>query len=417
MKRYLIFLFLLSGLLWAQEYTLDQLIQTGLKNSTTIKTKAIQTDNAKSSLRSAYYDMLPEADVSLSSSTSKGDITSKSGKLSIYKSLSLNEPTVFNLKQSMYDNKSASLNFDQAQKQFVFDILAAYLDVLSATKEVDIQKANVALQERIFTDTQIQYQQGRKSAFDLNQADINRINSKITLQNSLNNLSNLRQDLFTLLLIKDDGYPFSEPDISLPVVDTVNTTIAPLGDQVNPLMIRMQDIQLKKDNLSLSQQKINFLPTLTAAYSYDAASIQNKPFDFSAYEDSYTISLTASYSLWNLFRHGEDYHRYKNSVKLSELELQDAKVQLKADYEKTMRNLQYMNSSYQLQVRKKGQAAENLRIAEEKYRLGLISLLDLDQAQVDDLNAKLSANSDYYSLLKTKEQLNLLLSDKILGKW
>ncbi|HNX01378.1 MAG TPA: hypothetical protein PKK33_08440, partial [Candidatus Cloacimonadota bacterium] len=82
MKRYLIFLFLLSGLLWAQEYTLDQLIQTGLKNSTTIKTKAIQTDNAKSSLRSAYYDMLPEADVSLSSSTSKGDITSKSGKLS-----------------------------------------------------------------------------------------------------------------------------------------------------------------------------------------------------------------------------------------------------------------------------------------------------------------------------------------------
>jgi outer membrane protein len=417
MKRCLLLLLLLGGLLWAQDYTLEQLIQTGLSNSTTIKAKAIQTDNAKSSLKSAYYDILPNADVSLSQTDNNGVII-KSGSLSIYKSLSLNEPTLFNLKQSMYDNKTAQLSFEQTKKQYVYDIFADYLDILAAVKTVDIHQANVSLQDRIFTDTKIQYQQGRKSAFDLNQADINRINSQIDLQNAQNNMNNLRQALFTLLVVNDQGYQFAEPELSLPMVDTLNTNIIPhLDADVSPLMVRMQELQLKKDKLSLSQQKINYLPTLTAAYSYTDRSVNNKPFDFQAYDDSYTISLTASYSLWNLFRHGEDYHRYKNSVKLAELDLQDAKVQLNANLDKLQRSLKYVNSSYRLQLRKKEQAAENLRIAEEKYRLGLINLLDLDQAQVNDLNAKLAANSDYYNLLKTKEQINLLLSNQIMGKW
>jgi outer membrane protein len=427
MKRWFILPLLLGGLLWAQQYTLDQLIQTGLSNATAIKAKAIQTDNAKSSLHSAYYDILPDADVHFSNSDAfstgapdlrdKG-ITTKSGSFTLSKSLSLNEPTVFNLKQSIYNDKSAKLDFEQTKKQYVYDVFASYLDILSAVKTVSIQEANVALQERIFTDTQIQYEQGRKSAFDLNQADINRINSQIDLQNAQNNVSNLRQALFTKLLVDDQGYPFTEEALDLPVVDTlVNAPIPPMEAKTSPLTIRMQELQIKADKLSLTQQKINYLPTITAAYNYADVSINNRPFNFKSYDDSYTLSLTASYSLWNIFRHGEEYYRYKNAVKLSELNLTDDKAQLNSNYNTLQRNLRYLTSSYHLQLRKRDQAAENLRIAEEKYRLGLISLLDLDQAQVDDLNAKLATNSDYYTLLKTKEQLNLLLSKQIIGKW
>ncbi len=414
MKRYLILLTMLGGLLWAQEYSLDQMIEAGLKNATVMKTKAIEVDNSHAAVRSALYNALPDADVSYTQSYQRNTSSSRSN-LSLSKSLALNDPSVFNYRQSKLDEKSTKLGYEQSKKQLVYDIFAAYLDILSAIKTIEIQQANVALQERIYLNTKIQCEQGRKSSYDLNQADINRINAQIDLQNAQNMLNNQRQAFFTQLMVEDKGYEFAEPILSLPIVDTLNNVITPLDKDISPLTVRLVNEQIKRDKLSLNQQKINYLPTLTASVSSE--SNLRDPANTTQLRKQYTISITASYSLWNIFRHGEDYHRYSNTLKLSEINLKDAKVQVKSNYYTIQRNLQYLTGSYHLQLRKKDQANENLRIAEEKYRLGLISLLDLDQAQVNDLNAKLSTNADYYTLLKTKEQLNLLLSKQIMGKW
>jgi outer membrane protein TolC len=62
-------------------------------------------------------------------------------------------------------------------------------------------------------------------------------------------------------------------------------------------------------------------------------------------------------------------------------------------------------------------ARKNLEKAEEQFKLGLINLLDLDKSRLDYLNAQLNYNKNYYQLFRKQEERNLLLSQKILGRW
>ena len=66
---------------------------------------------------------------------------------------------------------------------------------------------------------------------------------------------------------------------------------------------------------------------------------------------------------------------------------------------------------------KLSQSAEQIRIAEERYRLGLIELLELDKTRVDYIDADIAYNTNRYQIIQTRENLNYLLSDKLLGKW
>jgi outer membrane protein TolC len=62
-------------------------------------------------------------------------------------------------------------------------------------------------------------------------------------------------------------------------------------------------------------------------------------------------------------------------------------------------------------------AEKNLKKAEEQFKLGSISLLDLDKSKLDYQNAQLNYNNKYYQLFRKQEERNLLLSKEILGKW
>lgn len=76
-----------------------------------------------------------------------------------------------------------------------------------------------------------------------------------------------------------------------------------------------------------------------------------------------------------------------------------------------------MQKSYDLYVKRLKLAEENLQMAQEQFRLGLINLLDLDRSKIEYQNAQLSYISSHYNLMRKQEELNLLLSGKILAKW
>jgi len=56
-------------------------------------------------------------------------------------------------------------------------------------------------------------------------------------------------------------------------------------------------------------------------------------------------------------------------------------------------------------------------MAQEHFRLGMISLLDLDRSKIDFQNTQLAQIQNNYQLMKKQEEINLLISAKILGKW
>ncbi|MBN2829074.1 MAG: TolC family protein [Candidatus Cloacimonetes bacterium] len=419
MKRFTVLLLIatLAIGLFAEGYTLEQLIEEGMGNASSIRKSELNMDNANSSHNSSWLNFLPEAGVSYRKTESK-DGDSESGSLSVSKTIALNEGDYFQFRGSEIDRSIAEISFDSAKKNLVYSILEAYLNILQTQKELEIQQENLALQERMYNEISLQVNQGRKTALDLNQTEIDKIDSQIQIDNLTNTLINLRADLFSMLKLDDNGSEFT--DVNIPITPPENLP-APKelkpDNNDNPFNFKIDYLDLKKMKINEWQSKLNFLPTITVTASYGQGSVNDEVLEFKNYDESYSVQLNASYSLWNIFTHGEDYRRYKNSLKNAEIDLQDNIDEFYNQYNKYIRELGYLHKTKSLYERKASQSAENLAVANEKYTLGLIDLIELERARISNLQARISLNQNYYSILRSQEKLNQLLSAPIMNRW
>ncbi len=79
-----------------------------------------------------------------------------------------------------------------------------------------------------------------------------------------------------------------------------------------------------------------------------------------------------------------------------------------------MQYLKRMNELYSEQL---AQSREQITQAEERYRLGLIELLELDKTRTNFIETDISYNNNLYSIIAKQEEINYLLSEPLLGKW
>ncbi len=162
---------------------------------------------------------------------------------------------------------------------------------------------------------------------------------------------------------------------------------------------------------------MNFLPSISISYllSHDDP---NDIYDFGNYDrTSNTLSLNASYNIFNLLQNREQYLQSKRNHELLEMDLEITKEKDVIDLQILLSDLETIKQSQKLYADKLELAEKNLQMAQEHYKYGMISLLDLDRSKIEYQNSTISNMSKEFELLKKQEEINLFLSNKILGKW
>ena len=81
------------------------------------------------------------------------------------------------------------------------------------------------------------------------------------------------------------------------------------------------------------------------------------------------------------------------------------------------KELEYLLRLDELYSERLTQSREQIRIAEERYRLGMIQLLDLDKTRTDYISSDIEYHTNRYQIIQKQEAVNYLLSHQILGKW
>lgn len=411
MKKILLILIILPALVFAQEYTLEQLIETGLDKSYDIQSELANNKNSTSYLRSSLYGVLPSVSISAQKNKYLDDIDSEwdaNASLSISKSIFLNEPTYYNIHTSILDKKNADLSLDEKRKQIAYYIFSSFLNVLESQKILGIQKKNLELQHKIYNQVKVQYDAGEKSLLELKQSEISLIDYEIAVNEAENSLFKTRKDLFSYLNLTDEGYDFVEPEFTI--------SDEKFSFQSNNALLQKKN-SLTSSKVRMVQTMMDFLPTLTLGYSVS----HNDDNDINAYSDylrtSNTLSISASYDIFNLLEKGEAYSRSKRNLRVQKIDFEISKRDYAIELTNLQNDLKTLKRSYSLYSDKLKLAEDNLNMAQEQYRLGMISLLDMDRAKIDHQNAQLSYNNHHYNLLRKQEEINLLLSSKILGKY
>ncbi len=415
-KRFLFCMVLASTMLtaFAQEYTLDGLIEKGLEQVTAIRQQSLSHSNSKSNYYSSMLDLvLPDASLSASKTQSHGVETDNAG-FSLSKSISLDEPTWFSLEQSVINMESANYSWDAIRKSAAYEIFSRYINVLEAEKNLDILKEELKLQEKVYDQTNTLYQSNRRTLLDLKQSEISLLNSQISVRDGENQLQKTREKLFDYLNLKDEGYPLSDTTVEVTSPEDITYE--------DPLTVKVLKNNLRVQKSSLTQQWLNFFPNVTASYSYNYSyapdsNEKEDVLDFGSYHDNYTIGISASYSLYQLLEHGFVYKRAKRNMISDQLDLDDTIDSDKLELKQLKQDWQTLHDTWEIAERTRQLAEENLAMAEEKFKLGMLNLIDLDNVRIDYFNAQQTLNTKHYELLQKQEEINLLLSRDILGKW
>lgn len=386
-------------------YRLEELIELGLENSHERQAEALRLKNSKSSLTSSYLDFLPSASINVGQEYT-GD-SETSARLSLSKSLYLNDSRYFNWRRSQIDWGNAELSYTENKKTTVFEVFLRVIRVAEAQKRVDIQQRNLAIQERIMQQTELLHRLEQRSLIELKQAEIALINAQLALEDSQKQLKEAREDLFLYLNVDDEGYPIA--DIDIPLAEE-------LPGYREPVDLTVAKNNLKKTELSLTQSRLNFLPNISLNYSY-LTRTNNDIFSFDEYRDTYTISLSASYSLFNYVEHRQTHHRNRREKMLQEINIDRMKSNYEKQYEQMIRNLEREDRLYDLAERRKELSEETLELARSRFDQGVLSLIELEQAMKDYQEATIELSNRYYQRLLKQEELNLFLSYPVLGRW
>lgn len=411
----IIILIILPLICFADQYTLEELINVGLENSYDIQQEVVSKKNSSSIFRSSIYGVLPSVTAGVERLKYYDQIYEpnetdwdESGYLTLSKSFFLNEPSIYNIHTSIYGMKNAKSSLDETRKQIAYYVFASYLGVLEQQETLEIQQKNLELQNKIQQQIKVQYDTGNKSLLELKQSEVSLIDYEIAVNEAINSLSKTRKDLFSYLNIDDAGFEFVVPEFNIDLEKSEFESNNLLEQKLNSLKI---------NKLLHLQTTMNLLPTISLEYSF-VHSDQGDTNAFSDYtRDSQALILSASWNIFGLMDNLESIIRSKRNLKIQKLDY----VKSKRDYGLqliTLQNdLETLKRSFDLYEEKLKLAEENLNMAQEHFRLGMISLLDLDRSKIDFQNTQLARIHNNYQLMKKQEEINLLSSDKILGKW
>ncbi|MDA3813952.1 MAG: TolC family protein [Candidatus Cloacimonetes bacterium] len=417
MKKILsmIILIILPLICLAEQYTMEELVNIGLENSYDIQKEIVSKKNSTSLLRSSIYSILPTVTAGVEKVKYYDQIYepnetdwNNSGYLTLSKSFFLNEPSYYNIRTSIYGMKNAQRALDETRKQIAYYVFASYLDVLELQETLEIQQKNLELQNKIQQQIKVQYETGNKSLLELKQSEVSLIDYEIAVNEATNSLSKTRKDLFSYLNINDDGFEFVVPDFKI--------NLEKLEFQSNNLLEQKLNT-LKINKLLHLQTTMNFLPTISIGYSFDHLD-QDDVTAFSEYtRNSQYLSLSASWNIFGLMDNYEKTIRSKRNLKIQKLDYEKSERDYGIQLNNLQNDVETLKRSFDLYDEKLHLAEENLNMAQEHFRLGMISLLDMDRSKIDFQNTQLARIQNHYQLMKKQEEINLLLSSKILGKW
>ncbi len=414
MKRLVIFLMVLPLTLFARVYNLDEMIQNGLDKSFTAQKSKLNLQSSSSSLSSATWNLLPDADLGfrlnedLHNQSPGADLTS-SFSFSVSKTISLNDPAWFSYRQAKINSQKADLSYQNSISAYAYEVFNAYVKVLKQNKQLLSLQENMAIQNRVWEQAKVLKQLGKNTEFDVKQSEIAVMNSQISILQLENSIREDRQALFALVQMEDEGFDFEDleldEDYQLPPLEAQNVS------DVQVLKAEIASAKLNK-----TQNTLDYFPRLSLGYSFNR-NISGDNFEFDRYGTTHNIYLGLSYSLWNHFKQNQNSARGEFSYRMAELNLADKLDDLFRKYQSQSQQLQYLLRLDELLKDKLEQSNKQINIAQERYRLGLIDLLELDKTRTDYIDADIAYNANRYQIITLQQGINFLLSQKILGKW
>ena len=398
--------------------TLEQAVELAQRSSPAMAQRMGAVRTAESSERVQFGSFLPSLSFSSGASLSSSERfdpdlgTSVSNASDSYSAGVSTSMDIFTAGRRGAQLRQARANTDVAeaavvQQQFAVALEAkqTFFNVLRADELIRLSQARVQRAEEALAAAERRMAVGSGTRSDVLRA---RLELNQAHQAVLQAQSQRRTATYALGAVvgvegpvgAQDALPAGAQPLALSYAELVDLVV-----QQSPAVITAEASMLA-DEAGLRASRTQYFPTLRASGGYDWF---NQTAALDGGRMSWSTRLSLSYPIFNGFGREDAVERANVQLSVSRIEVEAAKRQARADLEAVLTSLRLAEQQIVLAQEAVDVAAEDLRVVEERYRLGAAISIDLLQSQAALVQAENDLVTARYDYQIARAQLEALV--------
>jgi len=423
-----------AGNLKAQEVqvSLKEAIDHAYRNDPNINKLENTIELQESSLRANYGNLFPDLKFSTGWTRSNTVINNsfinqngipipESNETSNNFSLSLrSDVTIFDGMTS-YDKIDLAkqtktqyqIQLRQLKQDIAVKIISSYITVLKNQQIVVINEATLADSRAQLERIKIFVEVGKRTLSDVYQQDVVVAQNELLVEQAKNNLNKSISDLaYNSNLPLEKNYAVNQAEFNTEiayenleayVIQNQNTDglVSNAFRNRYDIKARIQNLDLLETNIEIARGT-QYFPTLTGFGQY---SMNGDKIDNVTNQRSFVIGLNLSYPIFQGFQ--LDYQRQIALInyRSAQEDIKLAKNQVELQIKKAIQDLRSLLKQIEITDRNLKNAQQNKLLAEESYRVGIGTVLDVNTATTNLNNILINKSNLIYDFINAQKTL------------
>lgn len=313
------------------------------------------------------------------------------------------------LKQSQKAVEQQYYQIERTRQDVIFNVSTQYLDVLINTELLAIAKANLKQQEELSGSIREFVDAGIRNIADLYNQEAEEKRVALTVVEARNNLNISKAQLFQTLQVDPlKTWNFDAPQTT---VNELLTLQVELPDYYNKAMATRPDVKAQESQVAVSQRSItiakaDYWPSLEFGYYFGSRYSSLSPEGFNrqlaAVNDVNVFQLNLNVPVFNNLQTRTAVQRRQQQYRNAQLEKENLERTIFSQVQTAVADFE---AARQRVIATKAQlrAAEKAReVEQERFRLGVGNLIDLNRANTAYIEAKSNKVQADYTLIFQK---------------
>ncbi|HSJ25936.1 MAG TPA: TolC family protein [Longimicrobiales bacterium] len=398
--------------------TLDEVVQRALLTSPQIAQAAGNVQTSATAERTSMGQFLPNLNVSSGATlastnrfdpnlgtTISGSSDSYSAGISTSLDLFTGGRRGADLARSRAQTSAAEAALIEQRYAVTRNAKAGYYDVLRATDVIRSAEARLARAEQVLEAAERRSQVGSGTRSDLLRSQLEVNNARQALLQAQNQKRNAMFNLGRVVGVDGPVDAAHEQPLEPAELPLTREELLELVMAASPAVVTAQASEVAA-SASVRSARSQYLPNLSSSGSYNWA---NDEPSFNDVRGSWSMRLSMSFPVFNRFQREETIERAQVQASLARIQLDDARRFARVNLERVLGALETAAQQIALAEQALEVAMEDSRVQEERYRLGVSTILEQVTSQENIVAAEAALIAARYDYQLARAELEALI--------
>ncbi len=340
--------------------------------------------------RNYSYELSQKVADLVNLSAGKSDNTKKagSGTLTYSMSIDLRGTGANDLKLSRLSFNRDLLSYAGARETFKLRVIKQFYELVMAIEEYRVLNNSCRRWHEMLDYARSKYELGLANKIDYLNAEVNFANAQNALLQQEQNIQTLKEQFFDLTGCCEDSLATNEIPIRYNITFEKMAT-----EEIESILSNKDNSCLREDveaeRVALEMARIKYLKAKKQAAPRLGLNLTRTDYDNPAHDSDFSSFLTYRF---NMGRQQNTVNEWieKNNYELKKIALDEMEKNVLIEQRDALRRINYIEKAYEIAAKSLKQAYENYEFSTISFQKGLISNIDLRDAQDKLTSAKRS---------------------------